>query len=357
MAGPYNWTAILERVDLDREVSNHVEGIITDQVSTLSCCLSGESQDDFHMCLSNTAFEWIAQARQACQRQANLCPPHEEEENSNDTNVSLRTRLRQFELMIRQTSHWSNKGPHPLLLNTNTPITGINDHSLTGRQEEKPHINPRAQHTELQGITASLRPTMPNTNYRMSMMPPLAQWLRSSLAPPQMNAAHQTRPNYLDSRHNSPIGCSIKPQPAVTSTMAPTIARQTGPVANTIPLMVLAPLNNQQQWQQLNNAANPTVDPTDEHILSMIKHAEETAQNEPILSLNVSKMGIKVDIPSYVCNRMLAAFEDFIKDTLQYFLIYQLMPPKFEWQHICILGTTLKSDVNKWFKQTIDTQD
>ena len=106
--------------------------------------------------------------------------------------------------------------------------------------------------------------------------------------------------------------------------------------------MVLALLNNEQQWQQLNNTANPTVDPMDKHILSIIKHAEETAQNEPILSLNISKMGIKVDILSYDGNRMLATFEDFIKDTLQYFLIYQLMPPKFKHQHIHILSTTLK---------------
>ena len=94
-------TAILEQVDLDHEVSNRVEGIITDQASTLSCRLPGESLDDFHTCLSNTAFKWIAQARQACQQQANLSPPHEEEENSNDTNISLRTRLKQFKPTIR----------------------------------------------------------------------------------------------------------------------------------------------------------------------------------------------------------------------------------------------------------------
>ena len=350
-------TAILERVSLDREISTHVEGMITDRASTLGRRLPGESLDDFHTRLSNTAFDWIAQARQARQRQASLSPPREEEENSNETNVSPRTRLRQFEPTIRQTSHWSNKGPRPLLLNTNAPITGINDHPLTGRQEEKPHVNPRAQHTEQQGITASLRPTTPNADRRTSMMPPPAQRPRNSLAPPQMNAAYQTRPNYSATRHNGPIGSSIRPQPAATSTTAPTIARQTVPVTNTIPLMVSAPLNNQQQRQQLNNAANPSVDPTDERILSMIKHAEETAQNEPVLSLNVSKMGIKVDIPSYDGNRTLAAFEDFIKDTLRYFLIYQLMPPELERQRIRILGTTLKSDANRWFKQTIDTQD
>jgi len=107
----------------------------------------------------------------------------------------------------------------------------------------------------------------------------------------------------------------------------------------------------------LSAVKHPPIDPTDERILNMVEHAIDLARREPILHINPSKLGIQIDMPSYDGGKTLIVFENFMKDTLQYFMIYQLMSPKFEWQRICILGTTLKDDMDKWFWQTIDTQD
>ena len=97
------------------------------------------------------------------------------------------------------------------------------------------------------------------------------------------------------------------------------------------------PLNGMQQLQMLSTIKHPPVDPTDERIPSMAEHAIDSARREPIPHINLSKLGIKIDMSSYNGGKILIVFENFVKDTLQYFMIYQLMSPEFERQRIRIL--------------------
>jgi len=75
------------------------------------------------------------------------------------------------------------------------------------------------------------------------------------------------------------------------------------------------PLNGMQQPQMLSAVKHPPVHPTDERILSMVEHVIDLAQREPVLHINPSKLGIKIDMPSYNGGKILIVFKNFVKDT------------------------------------------
>src|SRR6202142_927314 len=101
----------------------------------------------------------------------------------------------------------------------------------------------------------------------------------------------------------------------------------------------------------------PTIDYTDDRIINMINHALSEAGAQPAYPVNVGKLGIKIQAPTYSGEPSLDAFERFITNFLNFLKIYQLCSDNLDRYQIYILGTCLIKDANEWYAQTIDTND
>ena len=89
----------------------------------------------------------------------------------------------------------------------------------------------------------------------------------------------------------------------------------------------------------------------------VINHALNEAGAQPAYPLNVGKLGIKIQAPTYSGEPSLDAFERFITNFLNFLKIYQLCSDDLDRYRIYILGTCLIKDANEWYTQTIDTND
>ena len=89
----------------------------------------------------------------------------------------------------------------------------------------------------------------------------------------------------------------------------------------------------------------------------MINHALNEAGAQPAYPVNVGKLGIKIQAPTYSGEPSLDAFERFITNFLNFLKIYQLCSDDLDRYRIYILGTCLIKDANEWYAQTIDTND
>src|ERR1700690_815250 len=101
----------------------------------------------------------------------------------------------------------------------------------------------------------------------------------------------------------------------------------------------------------------PTIDYTDDRIINMINHALSEAGAQPEYPVNVGKLGIMIQAPTYSGEPSLDAFEQFIMNFLNFLKIYQLCSDDLDRYQIYILGTCLIKDANEWYAQTIDTND
>jgi hypothetical protein len=99
--------------------------------------------------------------------------------------------------------------------------------------------------------------------------------------------------------------------------------------------------------------ADQTLERTDELVRNKVRNAA-AAQFDWPGDVNISKLGLKLTPPDYSGGDTIDELLRFVKELMNYFLIYNLMKEDLDRLRVAVLGTLLKGKAQKWYQHAID---
>jgi hypothetical protein len=99
--------------------------------------------------------------------------------------------------------------------------------------------------------------------------------------------------------------------------------------------------------------ADRMLERTDELVRNKVRNAAAAQFDRPG-DINISKLGLKLTPPDYSGGDTIDELLRFVKELMNYFLIYNLMKEDLDRLRVAVLGTLLKGKAQKWYQHAID---